>query len=169
LNNDKVLGILLSLLSILLVVVPILAAFSAHGWDPIATVMSGSTPLENMGNLNASENMFTVSEPTQGPNNTLIFNAQFTSPVNFSMKIKSISGEGFADSTSIGSVEMASEVEFPPSATRTLSIICTPTQDGLDYITNYVIQNGSLPQIQPRNMRLSIEIYGITVEGTFSG
>ena len=166
-NKNKVLAILLSLLSILLIVVPIVAAFAAHGWDPIATVMGGSTPLENMTNLNFSGDMFSVSEPTQGPNNTLIFNAQFTSPVNFSMTIKSISGEGFADSTPIGSIQLANEVELPPSATRNLSIICTPTQDGLNYIANYVIQHGSLPEINPKNMRLSIDIYGITVGGTF--
>jgi hypothetical protein len=168
LDKGKVLGILLSLLSLMLVVVPILAAFSAHGWDPVATVMSGSTPFENMANLNVSENMFSVSEPTQGPNNTLVFNAQFTSPVNFSMKIKSISGEGFADSTPIGSIQLANEVEFPPNATRNFSIICTPTQAGLNYIANYAIQHGgSLPEISPKNMRLSIDIYGITIEGTF--
>jgi hypothetical protein len=131
--------------------------------------MGGSTPLENMTNMNVSEDMFSVSEPTQGPNNTLIFNAQFTSPVNFSMKIKSISGEGFAESTPIGSVQLTSEVEFPPSATRNLSIICTPTQDGLNYIANYVVQHGSLPEIKPKNMRLSIDLYGITAEFEMSG
>jgi hypothetical protein len=168
LDKGKVLGILLSLLSLSLAVVPILAAFSAHGWDPMATVMSGSTPLENMTNLNISENMFSVSEPTQGPNNTLVINAQFTSPFNFSMKIENISGEGFSDGTRIGSIQLASEVEFLPNTTRNLSIICTPTPEGRNYIENYALQHhGSLPQIQPKNARLSIDIYGIIIEGTF--
>jgi hypothetical protein len=61
LNKEKVLGILLSLLSILLVVVPIVAAFAAHGWDPKATLLGSSNPLEtqfkNIQNLNTS-NMF---------------------------------------------------------------------------------------------------------------
>jgi len=169
LNKDKVLGILLSLLSLCLIIVPVVAAFAAHGWNPIETIMSGSDPLKDMGDLNFSENMFSVGEPTQGPNNTLIINAQFTSPLSFSFKIKSISGEGYSDSTSIGSIQLAGEVEFPPHATKTLSIICTPTQDGLNYIANYVIQHGSIPQIQPKNARFTIDLYGITAEFEMSG
>ena len=171
LNKEKVLSVLLFMLSLSFVVVPIIAAFSAHGWDPMATLLGDSNPIEtqfgDLQNLNISENMFSVSAPTQGPNNTLIINAQFTSPLNFSIKIKDISGDGFSDGTRIGSVQLASEVEFPPNTTKNLSIICTPTQEGLNYIRDYVRLHGSLPQIQPKNARLSIDIYGIIVEGTF--
>lgn len=168
-NKEKVLGILLFLLSLALVLVPILAAFSAHGWDPIATVMSGSTPLENMTNVNISENMMSLQNTSIDiPNGRLTATFQFTSLFNFSMKIKNFSGSTTCKdhNVSLGSIQLASEVEFPPRASKNLTINCTLTTDSILHIIN---QHGGVPpsNIGFEDARFTIDIYGIIVEAAF--
>jgi len=120
LNKDKVLGILLSLLSLMLVVVPILAAFAAHGWDPKATLLGESNPLEtqfkSLQNLNTSNmfgNMTLDRIDDMSPNDLINYlqslslaelntyeqsshslnaTVQIASPLDFPIKIKNISG-----------------------------------------------------------------------------
>lgn len=169
-NKEKILGVLLFMLSLSLAVVPIIAAFSAHGWDPMATVMSGSTPLENMMNMNLSENMMSLqSTSIDLPNSRLTATVQFTSPFNFSMKIENISGNVTCKDhgVGLGSVQLASKVKFPPNTSENLTINCTLTSDGIAHIVN---QHGGAPPNNPgfENARFTIDVYGIVFEATLS-
>ena len=168
-NKEKILGILLSLLSLLLVVVPILAAFSAHGWDPKATLLGSSNPIEtqfeNLQNLNASNmfgNMTLTSFSAQGVNVTI----QVTSPLDFPIKIKGFSGNLVCKDHSVilSFIQLVSEVEFSAHETKNVSVLGTITSEGIvDGLTH-----GGLPSnIGIEDVSLKLDIYGIVIEGAF--
>ena len=181
-NKDKILGILISLLSILLVVVPILAAFSAHGWDPKAALLGSSNPLEtqfeNIQNLD-TQNMFGNIEfedlsslslndllsVLQGrPINITV---QVNSPFSFPITIKNISGNLMCNDHNIilGNLHLTSEVEFSAHGSNVLSITCSiNSSEALGDVVNH----GGLPDnIGIEDASLKLDIYGIIIEGTF--
>jgi hypothetical protein len=167
LDKGKVLGILLSLISILLIVVPILAAFAAHGWDPQATLLGSSNPLEtqfeNLQNLNTS-NMFGTptfdSFSAQGVTATI----RVTSPFDFPIKIKGFSSNLVCNDHDVvlSSVQLLGEVEFSAHATKNISVLGNITQAG---IADGIAHGGIPPNIGIENLSLKLEIYGITLEG----
>jgi len=169
LNKEKILGILLSLLSLLLVVVPILAAFSAHGWDPKATLLGSSNPIEtqfeNLQNLNTSNmfgNMTLTSFSAQGVNVTI----QVTSPLDFPIKIKGFSGNLVCKDHSVilSFIQLVSEVEFSAHETKNVSVLGTITSEG---IVDGLTHGGLPPNIGIENANLKLDIYGIVIEGAF--
>jgi len=182
LDKGKVLGILLSLLSILLVVVPIVAAFAAHGWDPKATLLGSSNPVEtqfgDLQNLNVENMIGNVSledlsslsltdllSVLQG--RPITATAQVNSPLSFPITIKDVSGSLVCndDGVILGNFRLTNAVEIPAHGSKVLSIAGTIDSSGaLADIWNH----GGLPSnIGLQNVGLKLEIYGITLEGTF--
>jgi len=169
LKKEKILGALLFLLSLSLIVVPIIAAFSAHGWDPKATLLGDSNPLEtqfeNLQNLDVS-NMFANPTLTSIQGNTITGSVQVTSPLDFPIKIKNVSGNIICKDHGVvlGPARLASEVEFSAHESKNLSIICTLTQDGLTDVGNHLLGGGLPTNIDVENVNLKLDIYGIVIE-----
>jgi len=169
LNKGKVLGILLTLLSLCLVIVPVVAAFAAHGWDPKATLLGSSNPLEtqfkSLENLNAS-NMFGTptfeSFSAQGVTATI----QVTSPLDFPIKIKGFSGNLVCNDHGVvlSSVQLLGEVEFSAHATKNISVLGNITQAG---IADGIAHGGIPPNIGIENVSIKLDVYGIVIEGAF--
>jgi hypothetical protein len=169
LDKGKVLGILLSLLSLALVLVPIVAAFAAHGWDPKATLLGESNPLEtrfeNLQNLNTSDMFGTPtfeSFSAQGVTATI----RVKSPFDFPIKIKGFSGNLVCNDHDVvlSSVQLLGEVEFSAHATKNISVLGNITQAG---IADGIVHGGIPPNTGIENVSLKLEIYGITLEGAF--
>jgi hypothetical protein len=198
LDKGKVLGILLSLLSLALVLVPIVAAFAAHGWDPKATLLGESNPLEtrfeNLQNLTA-QNMFgdmTLDRIDNMSPNDLINYLQslsldelnnykqsfhslnatvpITSPLDFPIKIKNISGSlkcNDHDEVLANAHLVGGEVSFSAHETKNLSISGTTVQGGMTDLVTHLL-GGSFPtNIGIEDIRVSLDIYGIVIESAF--
>jgi len=166
-KKERLLGILLFLLSLALIIGPIIAAFSANGWDPKVTLLGSSNPLEtqfgNLQNLNTS-NM--LGSPTlesfsaQGVTATI----QVTSPLDFPIKIKGFSGNLVCKDHGVvlSSVQLLGEVEFSAHATKNISVLGTITQDG---IADGIAHGGIPPNIGIENVSIKLDVYGIILEG----
>jgi len=189
---------LLSLLSLALVLVPIVAAFAAHGWDPKATLLGESNPLEtrfeNIQNLN-TQKMFENTTPDriddmsstdlithlqslsldelntykQSPH-SLSATVKINSPLDFPIKIKNISGSLKCNDNSVvlASARLAgNEVSFSAHETKNLSITGTITQEGITDLVTHLLGGGFPTNIGIENIRASLDIYGIVIEGAF--
>jgi len=194
-KKERLLSILLFLLSLGLVLGPIVAAFSANGWDPKATLLGSSNPLEtqfgDLQNLN-TENMIgnislerfdnmtltdlitqllsgsiTLNDLLTPQNHTLTATVQITSPLGFSIKIKNISGNIKCKEHSVvlGPVQLTSEVEIPAHGSKNLTFVCTLTQDGQTDIGNHLLGGGLPSNIGLENAGIKLDIYGIILEG----
>jgi hypothetical protein len=201
LDKGKVLGILLSLLSLCLVIVPVVAAFAAHGWDPKAALLGSSNPLEtrfeNLQNLN-TQNMFGYIDPLSIRIDNMSFNdlitelqslsldelntykqsshslnatVPITSPLDFPIKIKNISGNLKCKDNNVvfASARLeGNEVSFSAHENKNLSIIGTTTQGGITYLVNRLLDGGGFPtNIGIEDVSLKLDIYGIVIEGAF--
>jgi len=181
LNKEKILGALLFMLSLSLAVVPIIAAFSAHGWDPMATLLGDSNPIEtqfgDLQNLNL-KNMFgnpdfgnlanlgladLLSLLQGGPINVTI---PVTSPLNFPITVKNISGNLVSkdNNVTLGYFQLVNEVQFPAYGSKVLTIAGNiNTAEALADVENH---KGWPKNIDFENSSLKLDIYGIVIEGT---
>jgi hypothetical protein len=197
LKRETILGVLLFLLSLSLAVVPIIAAFSAHDWDPKATLLGESNPIEtrlkNLQNLN-TQNMvgdITLDSIDDMNSNDLInylrslsldelnaykqsshslnITVQITSPLDFPIKIKTLSGNLKCNDHGVvlASVQLAGEVSFASRETKNLSIIGTTTQDGITDLVTHLLGGGFPTNIGIEDIQASLDIYGIILEGAF--
>ena len=166
-KRERILGILLFLLSLGLTVGPIVAAFSANGWDPKATLLGSSNPLEtqfkSLENLNTSNMLGTPtfeSFSAQGVTATI----QVTSPLAFPIKIKGFSGNLVCKDHNVvlSSVQLLSEVEFSAHATKNISVLGTITPAG---IADGIAHGGIPPNIGIENVSIKLDVYGIILEG----
>ena len=180
-NKETVLGVLLFMLSLSLAVVPIVMAFSAHGWDPKATLLGDSNPIEtqfgDLQNLNL-ENMFgnpdfgnlsnlgltdLLSLLQGGPINITI---PVTSPLNFPITVKNISGNLVCreHGITLGYFQLANEVQFPAYGSNVLTI--AGSANTAEALADVATHGGWPNNTGFENVTLKLEIYGIVIEGT---
>lgn len=168
-NKERILGVLLFLLSLGLAVGPIVAAFSANGWDLKATLLGGSNPLEtqfgNLQNLN-TENMFGNPALTGFSAQGVTATIPITSPLDFPIKIKSFSANLTCRDHSVvlSAIQLGSEVEIPARGTTNVSVTGTIPQAAV--ITAELTAHGGIPpNIGIENVSIKLDIYGIILEG----
>lgn len=141
--NKRILGIGLTILTILLWVGPIAAAFASHGWSVKETVMPEEEQINDIedkvdnliGGKELSSNNFSVIE-SDIVGEKVDLTIEFTSPFLFSLKIVKFRTSLFDDSRdiTIANVEMVeSSIETESEGTVTFSLEGTLTDEAKEY------------------------------------
>ena len=168
--GERALRIGLLLLSILIPVGALAAAFAANDWDLKATVMPDQDEIdgvrdkiENMFGEEFSENILNLGSSTVNPSE-LRATISFASPFNVDVKITEISG-GIScreHNVPLGSVRMEEqEVDVPANGTVTFTLVGIPTLGGYQHIID--AHGGDLPDVTLTEMVFEFEFYGVTV------
>ena len=167
-KKETTLGMLLFLLSLALVVGPIIAAFSANGWDPKATLLGSSNPFESLsGNViggNMIEN-YTVSVDV--PTLTLRITVRARSPVqNVNLRFDDLSAKLVCaqDSTYLFPVRLESPFVLRSDVSSTFSIVVRGsevTPAGITDIANHVL--GGATELNLKVSDAKIQLYGIGI------
>jgi len=95
---------------------------------------------------------------------------KINSPLDFPIKIKNISGSLKCNDNSVvlASARLAgNEVSFSAHETKNLSITGTITQEGITDLVTHLLGGGFPTNIGIENIRASLDIYGIVIEGAF--
>jgi len=180
-KKERILGTLLFLLSLGLTVGPIVAAFSANGWDPKATLLGSSNPIEtqfgDLQNLN-TQNMFgnldfgnlsnlsltdLLSLLQGGSINVTI---PVTSPLSFPITVKNISGNLVCKdhNVTLGRFQLVNEVQFPAHGSKVLTIAGSVNTSAA--LADVAAHGGWPNNIGLENANLKLDIYGIVIEGS---
>ncbi len=170
-KKETALGICLFLLSLSLTVVPILAAFSAHGWDITATVMPEGGDIDSlrkdlMGNFGAMENLFKPLQFSIIDAYTYKVSVPITSTVDVAMRLDQISGDVFCEkhpNVRIASLSLT-PVIIQPRETKMIEITIKLTQDGFDHAAGHVGEGETQLNVSIQN--LEAKSYGITLKYT---
>lgn len=170
--GERALRIGLLLLSILIPVGALAAAFAANDWDLKATVMPGQDEIdgvrdkiENMFGEEFSENTFNLSTPTINlVTREIRATVNLTSPFNVDVKITEISGGVSCEQHELplGSVQMEEqEVNVTANGTATFTLLGALTTGGYQHIID--AHGGDLPDVTLTDMVFEFEFYGVTV------
>ena len=168
-NKERILGILLFLLSLGLTVGPIIAAFSANGWDLKATLLGGSNPLEALsGNVIGGNMIENYEVSVDVPTLTLRLTVRARSPVqNINLRFDDLSGKLVCaqDNTYLFPVRLESPFVLRSDVSSTFSIVVKgseATPGGIADIANHVL--GGATELNLKVSDAKIQLYGIGME-----
>ena len=159
------------MLSAVLFLGPIAAAFASHNWDLKATVVPSEDEIsavkDRLGGIFeeniSSEEVFDIRDSTVEPDEMEAI-VDFNSPFHIDVKIKEISGKVFcrAHGVYLGSIHlMEEEVSVPADGKATFHVIGEMTSEGYQHVQED--HGGELPDIRLSGMVFELEAYGVKV------
>jgi hypothetical protein len=162
--GERALGICLILVSILIPVGALAAAFAANGWDLQKTIVPEISRFEDM-MPSDMEDIMTIDEP-ENIMSVEHVTARFNSPFDFPVTFETFSGEIYCTEHDfkLATIGLESPVVAQPSVTTTLTLKITRTPGCEAHILTQ--HGGSQPDMGGKNLNLKLDIYGIKIEFT---